>query len=135
MLISTTSTRSLIRMILAPEEGTSSRNVTPNGHKTLLRESFQAGQGGSRRRGISPTSPSRGADRQKYAGEKRILEGGDGNWGSKRLKSVPDFLTRGKADFSTLGEHATWVKWLKPTAEAIRQACLAQESRISHSRY
>lgn len=33
--------------------------------------------------------------------------------------------------FSELGKYATWVKWAKPTAEALRQACLAKESRLS----
>jgi chromosome segregation protein len=27
---------------------------------------------------------------------------------------------------------SSWIKWATPTAEALRQACLAQESRISH---
>ena len=31
-----------------------------------------------------------------------------------------------------LGAHVTWVKWAQPTAEALRQACLARHSRISH---
>src|SRR5262249_55648553 len=35
------------------------------------------------------------------------------------------------ANFSTLGSHSTWVKWSKPTAEALRQSCLARNSRIS----
>lgn len=107
-------------------------NVTPNGHKTLLRESFQAKYRDMVAVGGYLDKPITELDRQKYAGEKRILEGGDGNWGSKRLALFQTSDAR-KADFSTLGEHATWVKWAKPTAEAIRQACLAQESRISHS--
>lgn len=68
-------------------------------------------------------------DKQKNAGEKRILEGGDAHWGSKRLALFQTSDAR-KADFSTLGKHSTWVKWSSPTAEAVRQACLAQESRL-----
>ncbi len=34
---------------------------------------------------------------------------------------------------SDLGKHSTWIKWSVPTAEALRQACLAQESRICQS--
>ena len=30
-----------------------------------------------------------------------------------------------------LGRASTWVKWATPTAEALRQACLAQQSRVS----
>ncbi|WP_204274934.1 hypothetical protein, partial [Enterobacter hormaechei] len=33
-------------------------------------------------------------------------------------------------DHSTLGTPSTWIKWARPSAEALRQACLAQESRI-----
>lgn len=33
--------------------------------------------------------------------------------------------------FEHLGVSTTWVKWSTPTAEALRQACLAQNSRIS----
>ena len=33
--------------------------------------------------------------------------------------------------FEHLGEHSTWVKWATPTAEALRQACLAKSTRIS----
>ncbi|WP_032364321.1 TrlF family AAA-like ATPase [Rhodococcoides fascians] len=105
-------------------------NVTPKGHKTLLRESFQAKYRDMVSVGGYLDKPVAELDRPKYAGEKRILEGGDVNWGSKRLAVFQTSDSR-RADFSTLGEHSTWVKWAKPTAEAIRQACLAQESRIS----
>lgn len=106
-------------------------NVTPDGHKTLLRQSFQAKYSDMVAVGGYLDKPIAELDRQKYAGKKRILAGGDANWGSKRLALFQTSDAR-KADFSTLGQHATWVKWATPTAEAIRQACLAQESRISH---
>lgn len=108
-------------------------NVTPKGHKTLLRESFQAKYSAMMSVGGYLDGPVAELDKQKYLGEKRILDGFDTNWGSKRLALFQTSDAR-KADFSTLGEHATWVKWANPTAEAIRQACLAQESRISHTR-
>jgi hypothetical protein len=38
-----------------------------------------------------------------------------------------------KYDFVNLGKWATWVKWTEPSAEALRQACLASASRISHT--
>lgn len=105
-------------------------NVTPSGHKTLLRTSFQA-----KYRDMTPTGGYLDGsiaelDKQKNVGEKRILEGGDVHWGSKRLALFQTSDAR-KADFSTLGQHSTWVKWSSPTAEALRQACLAQESRLS----
>ena len=105
-------------------------NVTPSGHKTLLRQSFQAKYRDMTPEGGYLDGSITELDRQKYAGEKRILEGGDANWGSKRLALFQTSDAR-KADFSTLGKHSTWVKWSEPTAEALRQACLAQESRLS----
>lgn len=107
-------------------------NVTPNGHKTLLRTSFQAKYIAWPAVGGYLDGSAAELDKPKNIGEKRILEGLDVNWGSKRLAVFQTSDAR-KANFSTLGEHASWVKWAKPTAEAIRQACLAQESRISHA--
>ena len=65
-------------------------------------------------------------------GTKRILDGKAQEWGNKR---VAVFQTSDSRDetFKTLGQYATWVKWAVPTAEALRQACLAQESRIAHA--
>ena len=37
-----------------------------------------------------------------------------------------------RQDHAGLGKCRSWIKWAKPSAEALRQACLAQESRISH---
>lgn len=47
-------------------------------------------------------------------------------------KSVAVFQTSDnrQRDFGVLGTHSTWVKWATPTAEALRQACLAKESRL-----
>lgn len=36
-------------------------------------------------------------------------------------------------DFTSLGKWPTWVKWAEPSAEALRQACLAKKSRISQT--
>lgn len=107
-------------------------NVTPKGHKTLLRQSFQAKYSAMTSVGGYLDGSASELETPKFAGEKRILEGGDTNWGSKRLALFQTSDAR-RADFSTLGEHATWVKWAQPTAEAVRQACLAQESRIRHA--
>jgi len=58
------------------------------------------------------------------------INGKDRNYG---FKSIAVFQTSDnrKQDHSDLGEDTTWVKWAMPTAEALRQACLAKESRIS----
>lgn len=63
-------------------------------------------------------------------GPKDILAGKDKAWGNKRVACIQTSDTR-SADHAELGKPSTWVKWATPTAEALRQACLAQESRIS----
>jgi type III restriction enzyme len=65
-------------------------------------------------------------------GAGRILNGEDQAWGFKRVAVVQTSDSRAQS-FESLGAHATWIKWATPTAEALRQACLAQESRIAHS--
>ncbi|MEQ8422164.1 MAG: hypothetical protein RIB64_19310 [Arenibacter algicola] len=59
-----------------------------------------------------------------------IINGKDRNYG---FKSVAVFQTSDnrKETFEDLGTSTTWVKWAIPTAEALRQASLAKESRMS----
>ncbi|HEA19808.1 MAG TPA: hypothetical protein ENH87_02690 [Pricia antarctica] len=59
-----------------------------------------------------------------------IINGKDRNYG---FKSVAVFQTSDnrKETFEDLGTSTTWVKWAIPSAEALRQASLAKESRIS----
>nr|WP_314434008.1 hypothetical protein [uncultured Brevundimonas sp.] len=64
------------------------------------------------------------------AGTLNILAGRDKAWGHKRIAVIQTSDTR-RSDHQTLGLPSTWIKWATPTAEALRQACLAQESRIS----
>lgn len=105
-------------------------NVSPGGYKSLLRTSFQAKYndmpcvGGYLDGDMSVFTP-------KKIGEARILNGGDKAWGNKRLALFQTSDSRAEG-FAELGEASTWVKWSRPTAEALRQACLAQESRVSH---
>jgi chromosome segregation protein len=65
------------------------------------------------------------------AGPLSILAGKDKNWGNKRIACIQTSDNR-HADHVDLGNHTSWIKWVRPTAEALRQACLAQESRVSH---
>jgi chromosome segregation protein len=69
---------------------------------------------------------------QHGTGNQAIVDGRATDYGSKRIALFQTSDNR-KADHSDLGRHATWVKWAVPTAEALRQACLAQESRISQT--
>lgn len=59
-----------------------------------------------------------------------ILAGRDKAWGHKRIACIQTSDNR-REDHNDLGKHTSWIKWASPTAEALRQACLAQESRIS----
>ena len=63
-------------------------------------------------------------------GAKNIIAGRDKKWGNKRIAYIQTSDNR-RADHADLGTHSSWIKWANPTAEALRQACLAQESRIS----
>jgi energy-coupling factor transporter ATP-binding protein EcfA2 len=63
-------------------------------------------------------------------GNKDIIAGIAKEWGHKRIACFQTSDNR-CADHRDLGKSTTWVKWAIPTAEALRQACLAQESRIS----
>jgi len=70
-----------------------------------------------------------GSISQHGTGNKNIVNGTSKEWG----KSVALFQTSDnrQRDFNLLGTHTTWVKWANPTAEALRQACLAKESRLT----
>ena len=57
------------------------------------------------------------------------LSGKDPTWSRRSIYPLPTSDSR-SADFSKLGSNNTWVKIAEPTAEAIRQAFLARQSRI-----
>lgn len=63
-------------------------------------------------------------------GPRGILEGKTKEWGNKRIACFQTSDNRYE-DHRDLGKSSTWIKWATPTAEALRQACLAQESRVS----
>lgn len=65
-------------------------------------------------------------------GDLNILNGQVSHYGNKRIALLQTSDSRSE-DHTNLGEVSTWIKWAVPTAEALRQACLAQESRISQS--
>lgn len=104
-------------------------NVTDSGHKSLMRAGMQQKYrempcvGGYVDGGVGKIGE----------GNTRIFSGGDKKWGNKSLAIIQTSDAR-TATFDTLGKHPTWVKWAEPTAEAIRQACLASRSRIAHTR-
>jgi hypothetical protein len=63
-------------------------------------------------------------------GNKNILAGKAQEYGHRRIATVQTSDNR-NANHDLLGNHRTWIKWAISTAEALRQACLAEESRIS----
>jgi chromosome segregation protein len=101
-------------------------NVSEGGNTTLLRAGFTTHYkkmpcvGGYLDGSIS----------QLGEGNRSILEGRNKEWGNKPVGLFQTSDNR-KRNFQDLGRHHTWVKWAGPTAEALRQACLARESRIS----
>ena len=64
------------------------------------------------------------------AGSLNILAGKEKEWGHKRIACIQTSDNR-RENHVDLGKHTSWIKWASPTAEALRQGCLAQESRIS----
>ena len=102
-------------------------NVTPEGYRTLHRTGFLSHY---------KTMPfvggyiDGGVDRLSE-GDWRILNGEIDAYGNKSIGLFCTSDSR-QCDFAKLGQPSTWVKWAKPTAEALRQACLAKSTRISH---
>jgi chromosome segregation protein len=104
-------------------------HVGDGGYKTLLRKDFEKHYismpcVGGYVDGPLPEPP-------KATGMRTITNGQDKNWGNKPLGVFQTSDSRSR-DFDALGKHVTWVKWARPTAEALRQACLARHSRITH---
>lgn len=103
-------------------------HVAENGHQTLIRRGFDShyrefrGVGGYTDGAIPPVG----------TGARTILDGQNKAYGRKPLGVFQTSDCR-KGDFSGLGSSSTWVKWSKPTAEALRQSCLARHSRISQT--
>ncbi len=101
-------------------------NITDGGHQTLMRAHFQ---------GHYSKMPCVGGYSDKALttfgeGHQKILDGRVQAWGSKKLGLFQTSDSRHR-DHNKVGALTTWVKWAEPTAEALRQACLARESRLS----
>ncbi|MBB5319476.1 TrlF family AAA-like ATPase [Tunturibacter empetritectus] len=69
-----------------------------------------------------------------FVGHKKnlVVSGKDTQWGSKKIGVFQTSDNR-QSDLVKLGEHRTWVKWSHPSAEALRQACLAPSSRLGYT--
>jgi type III restriction enzyme len=102
-------------------------NVTPEGYRTLHRQGFL-----SHYKTMPCISGYIDGDVSRLSvGDWRILNGEIDAYGNKSIGLFCTSDSR-QADFAKLGIPSTWIKWAKPTAEALRQACLAKATRISH---
>jgi len=103
-------------------------NVTTAGHKTLFRTGFE-----KHYKEMHCVGGYIDGDHGKSSdGYKNILEGRQQNNGYQPIAVFQTSDNR-KRNHSDLGTHITYVKWSEPTAEALRQACLAKQSRLSHA--
>ncbi len=121
------------RFILLP-------NVKKGGYKSILRDGFHP-------HFVSMPCVGGYIEGCFYAdlelGNQARLEGKVSQWGTRALgvfqtsdcRGATEKMVNGQtvADFTDLGTWPTWVKWAVPSAEALRQACLAKQSRISHT--
>lgn len=104
-------------------------HVKPDGHKTVLRKGFHKRfkdlpyVGGY----MDKTRPD-----DLDSGARRILDGEIPAWASEK-RGVVSCSDARHADFRLIGDYATWIKMASPTAESLRQAMLAPDSRIRHS--
>jgi chromosome segregation protein len=69
---------------------------------------------------------------QKGQGHSDIVNGKNREYGFKAIGIIQTSDNRAE-DLSELGKHTSWIKWATPSAEALRQACLARSTRISNS--
>jgi type III restriction enzyme len=100
-------------------------NVTDGGYKTLMRSGMDAQYRDMPCVGGYLDGPAA----KIGTGNARIFAGLDIARGNKSIATVQ---TSDARSFERLGANASWIKWAKPTAEALRQACLAAESRVAH---
>lgn len=103
-------------------------NVSEGGTSTLLR----SGHAGHYKDMPCVGGYVDGEINQHGDGNRGIVNGKNAEYGNKKIAVFQTSDARSR-DFSSLGRPSTWIKWATPTAEAIRQACLAQESRIIHT--
>jgi len=67
---------------------------------------------------------------QTFPKNQQRISGTDKTWSAREIYPLPTSDSR-SADYVALGNNNAWIKLAEPTAEAIRQAFLGHESRIS----
>lgn len=104
-------------------------NVTDGGHQTLLRAHMHQKY---REMPCVGGYVDGTVENKVGSGNRRIVDGLDPHYGRKRIALIQTSDSRDET-YNGLGKYTTWIKWSVSTAEGLRQACLAQESRISQS--
>lgn len=98
-------------------------HVSDSGHKTLLRDGFHD------KYASMPCVGGYIEQDWDSHGKRFILEGQAREWGNKALGVFQTSDSR-REDREDMGQRCTWVKMAECTAESLRQACLARQSRI-----
>lgn len=101
-------------------------HVKEKGHKTLMRDGFHEAYAKMPCVGGYVDGKFEGGG----IGYMKILNGEIDAYGFKSIAVVQTTDYRGEQSLKDT-KIATWIKWKEPTAEALRQAFLAKESRIS----
>lgn len=97
------------------------------GHKTVLRDGYH-----DRFAGLLAVGVYSDHSYSEYKpGDLRIIRGEIKEWGSFRRGILPTGDNRSQ-NFENLGKNPCWIKLGEPTAEAIRQALLADEARVRY---
>lgn len=101
-------------------------HVSEKGHQTLMRTGFHEAYA------RMPCVGGYVDGKFKFKGEgyRKIINGEVDAYGYKSVAVIQTSDYRADKTLKEIGIN-TWIKWKKPTAEALRQACLAKESRIS----
>ncbi len=103
-------------------------HVKEKGHQTLMRKGFH----GAYSTMLSVGGYVDGKFEGGGTGYTKIINGEVDAYGFKSIAVIQTTDYRGDKTLKEINI-ATWIKWKEPTAEALRQACLAKESRISLS--
>jgi len=101
-------------------------HVKDKGHKTLMRKGFHEAYAKMPCVG----GYIDGIFQSKDEGYNKIINGDVDAYGFKSIAVLQTSDYRAEKPIKDYNV-ATWIKWREPTAEALRQACLAKESRIS----
>ena len=100
-------------------------NVSSRGSDTILRQGYQEIYKGMKC--IAGYVDGKKRDDDSW---KNKINGGDPNYGNKSIAVIQTSDNRNR-DFTELGTATSWIKWSVPTTEALRQAFLAKESRVT----